>query len=105
MKCMQVDISLPKIVSDLKVDRLVKSLDIRHVSQIPDCSGVSRTMACLLYMILNLYLSSEKMTKQLTCYNENIYHFIFQFSNDGVQKPVSWECILGLVHAGILLQT
>ena len=35
MKCSQVDISLPKIVSDLKVDRLVKSLDIRHVSQIP----------------------------------------------------------------------
>lgn len=34
MKCLDVDIALPKIVSNEKVDKFIKSLDIGNVSQI-----------------------------------------------------------------------
>ena len=44
LKCMGTNIALPKIVSDLKVDYFVKSLDIGHVCQISNYPGVSRTV-------------------------------------------------------------
>jgi hypothetical protein len=86
IKCLDSDITLPKIASDLKVDKFVKSLDIGQVSLIPNCSGVSRTVTGLLYMILNLYLESSQLYQQLTWFNDNKDHFIIQFSDDGAPE-------------------
>lgn len=59
MKCVDFEMSLPKLVSDLKVDMFVKSVDIGAVSQLPNCSGVSRTITGLVYIILNQYLGTQ----------------------------------------------
>ena len=56
IKCPGVNISVPRIVSDKKVEKFVKSLDIGHVSEIPNYSGVSRTVTGLIFMIFNLHL-------------------------------------------------
>ena len=69
MKCKDFEVSLPKIVSDSKVDKFIKSLDIGAVSQLPGCSGVSRTITGLVYMILNLYLGTPRLYNQLLCFN------------------------------------
>ena len=50
IKCMDAEIALPKIVSDLKVDHFIKSLDIGHVCQISNYSGASRTVTGLVFM-------------------------------------------------------
>jgi len=55
LKCMNTNISLPKIVSDLNVDHFVKSLDIGHVCQIANYPGVSCTVTGLAFMILDLH--------------------------------------------------
>ena len=86
IRCLDSDISLPKIASDLKVDRFVKGLDIGQVSLIPNCSGSSRTVTGLVYMILNLYLESSRLYQQLTWFNDNQDHFIIQFSDDGAPE-------------------
>ena len=44
IKHKDLNISLPKIVNDEKVDNFVKSLDIGYVCQIPGSPGVSRTV-------------------------------------------------------------
>ena len=54
LKCMNTNISLPKVVSDLNVDHFVKSLDIGHVCQIANYPGVSRTVTGLVFVILDL---------------------------------------------------
>ena len=53
---MDAEIALPKIASDLKVDQFVKNLDIAYVCQISNYPGVSRTVAGLVFMILELQL-------------------------------------------------
>ena len=57
IKHKDVVISLPKIVSDAKVDNFVKSLDIGYVCQIPECPGVSRIVTGLVFMILGFTLA------------------------------------------------
>ena len=86
IRCLDSDISLPKIASDHKVDRFVKGLDIGQVSLIPNCSGSSRTVTGLVYIILNLYLESSRLYQQLTWFNDNQDHFIIQFSDDGAPE-------------------
>lgn len=86
LKCMDTTITLPKIVSDLKVDHFVKSLDIGHVCQIPNHPGVSRTVTGLVFMILDLHLRLPRLKKQLIWFNNNENHFIFQFSDDGAPE-------------------
>lgn len=92
---MDFDMSLPKIVSDVKVDRFVKALDIGAVSQLPNCSGVSRTITGLVYMILNLYLGTPRLYNQLIWYNENVDHFIFQFLDDGAPETSELGMCIG----------
>lgn len=75
IKCCDAEISLPKIVSDFKVDRFVKSLDIGTLSPIPNYSGLSRTLTGLVYMLLNSYIETPRL-----------------FSDDGARKQVSWVC-------------
>ena len=82
---LNLDISIPRIVSDEKVDGFVKSLDIGHVSPIPNYPGVSHTITGLVYMILNLNVSLQHFHKKLMWFNENEYN-IFQFSDDGAPE-------------------
>ena len=81
---MDTNIALPKIVGDLKVDYFVKSLDIGHVCQISNYPGVSRKVAGLVFMILDLHLRLPRLQKDLI--NGNKCHFIFQFSDDGAPE-------------------
>lgn len=46
---MDAEIALPKIISDLKVDQFLKSLDIGHVCQISNYPGLSGTVAGLVF--------------------------------------------------------
>ena len=85
-KCMGTNIALPKIVSDLKVDYFVKSLDIGHVCQISNYPGVSCTVTGLVFMILDLHLRLPRLQKDLIWFNGNKCHFIFQFSDDGAPE-------------------
>ena len=86
LRCMDANIALPKVVSDLKVDHFVKSLDIGHVCQIANYPGVSRTVTGLVFMILDLHLRLPRLRKELMWFNGNKYHFIFQFSDDGAPE-------------------
>ena len=48
MKCLGVDVELSlSLVSEEKIDKFVKSLDIGSVSQIPNVPGVTRTITGL----------------------------------------------------------
>ena len=76
LKCMDTNIALPKIVSELKVDHFVKSLDIGHVCQISNYPGVSRTVTGLVFMILNLHLRLPRLQKDLIWFNGNKWHFL-----------------------------
>ena len=95
IKCMDAEIALPKIVSDLKVDHFVKSLDIGHVCQISNYSGASRTVTGLVFMILDLHLRLPRFHKQLIWFNGNKYHFIFQFSDDGAPETSELAMSIG----------
>ena len=55
ISCGGLHISLPRIMSDEKVDKFVKSLDKGYVSEIPNYLGVSRTVTGLVFMILDLH--------------------------------------------------
>ena len=90
IKCLGVDLRLPKLsVSDESVDRFVKSLDIGHVTQLPGVLGVSRTVTGLVFMIIDLHLRVPHLSPKLVWFSENENHFIFQFSDDGVNKRVN----------------
>lgn len=58
-----VNISLPRIASDEKVDTFVKRLDTGHVSEIPNYSGVFRTVTGLVFMILDLHLQLTSLVQ------------------------------------------
>jgi len=62
IKCKDINISLPKIASDKRVDKFVKGLQTGYVCQIPGSPGVSRTATGLVFMILDLHLRSQKIT-------------------------------------------
>ena len=82
IKCPGVNISVPRIVSDEKAEKFVKSLDIGHVSEFPNYSGVSRTVTGLIFMILDLHLRLSYLKNRLIWFNDNTYHFIIQFSDE-----------------------
>lgn len=77
IKCVGVNISVPHIVSDEKLDKFVNSLHIGHVSEIPNYSGVSRTVTGLVFIILDLHLHLPNLGERLIWFNENTYHSIF----------------------------
>ena len=96
IKHKDVVISLPKIVSDAKVDNFVKSLDIGYVCQIPEiCPGVSRTVTGLVFMILDLHLRLPHLKRKLMWFNDNSFHFIFQFSDDGAPETSELSMSIG----------
>ena len=64
----------------------MKSLDIGHVCQISNYPGVSRTVTGLVFMILDLHLRLPPLQNDLSWFNGNKCHFIFQFSDDGAPE-------------------
>ena len=97
LKCMGTNIALPKIVSDLKVDYFVKSLDIGCVCQISNYPEVSCTVTGLVFMILDLHLRLPLLQRDLVWFNENKCHFIFQFSDDGAPETSELGMSIGLL--------
>lgn len=92
IKCAGVNISVPRIVSDEKVEKFVKSLDIGHVSEIPNYSGVSRTVTGLVFMILDLHLRlSYLMITRII--------LLFSFPMTVPRKLVTSACQLGLTYS------
>ena len=90
-----VNVSLPRIVSDEKVDKFVKSLDIGHACEIPNYSGVSRTVTGLVFMILDLHLRLPYLRDRLLWFNDNTNHFIIQFSDDGAPETSDLSMSIG----------
>ena len=64
------------------------------MSIIPNHPGVSRTVTGLVYMILDLHLRLPHLHKQFLWFNENRYHFIFQFS-DGASETSALNMSIG----------
>ena len=95
LKCLGLDLRLPSLVSQDKVDNFVKALNIGYVSPIPNCSGVSRTVTGLVFMILDLHLRVPHLKKKLIWFNENEYNFIFQFSDDGAPETSELTVSIG----------
>ena len=95
LKCLGLDLRLPSLVSQDKVDNFVKALNIGYVSPIPNCSGVSRTVTGPVFMILDLHLRVPHLKKKLIRFNENKYNFIFQFSDDGAPETSELTMSIG----------
>ena len=96
IKCLGVDLRLPKLsLSDEAIDRVVKSLDIGHTTQIPGVSGVSRTVTGLVFMIIDLHLRVPYLSCKLVWFNENQNHFIFQFPDDGAPEKSELTMSIG----------
>ena len=81
--CLGLDLRHPQPVSSKAVEMFVKDLNIGHVDQIPGAPGVSRTVTCLIFMIIDLHIRVQHLAKKLIWFNEMDNHFIFQFSDDG----------------------
>ena len=96
VKCLgvDVDVSINKIL-DEKLEKCVKSLDIGSINQIPNVPGVSRTITGLVFMIMDLHLQLPHLCWQLTWFNENNNHFIFQFSDDGTPETSQLTMSIG----------
>ena len=86
VKCLDVDIALPKITSNEKIDKFIKGLDIENILQISNYPGVSCTVTGLVFMILDLHLKLPRLAKQLRWFSGNTHHFIFQFSDHGAPE-------------------
>ena len=95
LKCPGLDLRLPSLVSQDKVDNFVKALNIGYVSPISNCSGVSRTVTGLVFMILELHLRVPHSKKKLIQFNENKYNFVFQFSDDGAPETSELTMSIG----------
>ena len=83
------------MLSNEKVDKFVKSLDIGHVTQIPCVPGVSRAVTGLVFMIIDLHLRVPHLFCKLIWFKENEFHFIFQFSDDGAPETSELTMSIG----------
>jgi len=95
VKFMGVDIKLMRQISDTAVDKFVKSMNIGYVCQIPNVSGLCRTVTGLIFMILDLHLRLPYLRKKLVWFNGNTYHFVFQFSDDGAPETSQLSMSIG----------
>ena len=86
VKCMGLDLRQPQPVSSKAVELFVNNLNVGHIEQIPGAPGVSSSITGLIFMILDLHLRVQHLSKRLTWFNDMEYHFIFQFSDDGAPK-------------------
>ncbi|CAB3989988.1 Hypothetical predicted protein [Paramuricea clavata] len=82
-------------VSYGSIEKFVKTLDIGCVCQIPDVSGVTRTITGLVFMIMDLNLKLPHLCRQLVWFKGNTNHFIFQFSDDGAPETSQLSMSIG----------
>ena len=97
IKCLGLDLRHPQPVSSNAVDLFVKNLNIGHVEQIPATSGVSRTITGLVFMVIDLHLRVQHLSKKLNWFNEMENHFIFQFSDDGAPETSDLTMSIGTI--------
>ena len=95
VSCAGVSVSLPRLASDDRVDKFVKSLNIGYVTDIPNYPGVSRTVTGLVFMILDLHLRLPYLRSQLIWFNELTNHFVIQFSDDGAPETKELSMSIG----------
>ncbi|KAJ7365214.1 hypothetical protein OS493_007866 [Desmophyllum pertusum] len=95
VKCVGLDLRVPRPASNAAVDKFVKELNIGTVNQIPNAPGVSRTMTGLLFMIIDLHLRVPHLAKKLVWFNDLENHFIFQFSDDGAPETSQMTMSIG----------
>ena len=70
-------------------------LAIGCISQIPNVTGVTRTITGLVFMTFDLHLRLPHLFRQLIWFNENTNHFIFQFSDDGAPETSQLTMSIG----------
>jgi hypothetical protein len=98
MKCLGVDMRVPfSFISNESIETFVRSLDIGHVNQIPNVPGLTRTVTGLVFLIIDLHLRLPHLSRKLTWLNDNINHFIFQFSDDGAPETNELPMSIGSI--------
>lgn len=95
VKCVGIDLRVPRPASNAAVDKFVKELNIGTANQIPNAPGVSRTVTGLVFMIIDLHLRVQHLTKKLVWFNDLENHFIFQFSDDGAPETSQLTMSIG----------
>lgn len=95
VKCMGIDLRIPRPTSNAAVDKFVKELNIGTANQIPNAPGVTRTVTGLVFMIIDLHLRVPHLTKKLVWFNDLENHFIFQFSDDGAPETSQLTMSIG----------
>lgn len=63
ISCVGIDLRLPKLACNLAVEKFVNSLNIGHVTQLPDVAGVSRTITGLVFLMIDLHLRVPSFKK------------------------------------------
>ncbi len=98
IKCLGIDMQLSlNYISNEKVDKFVKSLDMGSVIQVPNVPGVTRTVTGLVFMIIDLHLRLPHLCRQLVWFNGNTNHFVFQFSDDGAPETSQLTMSVGSI--------
>ena len=95
VKCMGIDLRIPRPTSNAAVDKFVKELNIGTANQIPNAPGVTRTVTGRVFMIIDLHLRVPHLTKKLVWFNDLENHFIFQFSDDGAPETSQLTMSIG----------
>ena len=96
MKVLGKDVKIaPDQISYESIEKLVKSLDIGHINQIPNVPGVTRTVSGLVFMIIDLHLRLPHFFRKLVWFNDNTNHFVFQFSDDGAPETSQVSMSIG----------
>ena len=76
ISCAGIDLRLPKLACNSVVEKFVNSLNIRHVTQLPGVAAVSRTVARLVFLKIDLRLRVPHLLKRLVWYNNPENHFV-----------------------------
>lgn len=78
----------------MTIEKFTKTLDIGEIHIIPGYAGVARTVTALITMICDLHIKVDALRKNLIWFNNNINHFVAQFSDDGA--PESSETTMSI---------
>ena len=95
VKCVGLDLRVPRLASYAAVEKFVKELNTGMASPIPNAPGVSRTVTGLVFMILDLHLRVPHLTKKLVWFSDLENYFVFQFSDDGAPETSQMTMSIG----------
>lgn len=90
----KINLKVPALVSHETIEKFTKTLDIGEIHIIPGYAGVARTVTALITMICDLHIKVDALRKNLIWFNNNINHFVAQFSDDGA--PESSETTMSI---------